>query len=182
MMSNPNLGHQFTAYRGLVVATGKVPDNDEEILQHLRSKSDALPPSGLLPNGLPEKHYEHAFGRHWTTDRDVAERFATTPGAGGYETQPAWSRKFTGHEHYGVVIEGQVHLPDRPLRTNNTFTWQGENEVIGGVKKDELLSATAHVVKRATPMDRRDARRAGLPEPHGVQTVRSIEIPTEKWR
>lgn len=171
---------QFVAYRGLLVDTGRAPEDDQAILDRLRPKG---------PDGT-------AYGRHWSTEPEVARRFATDPTAGGYETTPANMRKFSQPgDRWGVVLEGQAH--GRAYDNSVPYS-EHEREVrvhrpdVDHPAANHAQSITAHVyeqksmrsIQQEIPREsgpgytrkRMEAFRSSLHEP-----VRSFEIPREHW-
>lgn len=172
---------QFVAYRGLLVDTGRAPEDNEEILSRINPKG----PDRTL------------YGRHWSTDPEVARRFATKPNAGGYETLPSRMRKFSGGgDKWGVVLEAQAHG-----RASDSSVPYSEHEKEVPIHRPDVdhpaanhaQSIVAHVYDQPslstlqeryprTPGDagyirrRREAFHASYSEP-----VRSFEIPKDHW-
>jgi hypothetical protein len=163
---------QFTAYRGLIVDTGRAPEDDEEILSRLR------------PGGRDSTLY----GPHWSTDQSVAQRFATNPTAGGYETQPAKMRRFSGPvDKWGVVLE--AHVQGRGGDSSEPYS-DHEREV--RVHRPDFDHKAANHAQRVTAHVYDQPSLRAIEAPTGRQRmeifrqsarvpVRSFEIPRERW-
>lgn len=162
--------------------TGRAPESDEEVLARLHPSPNRREPL-------------QAYGAHWTTEHQIARRFATDMNAGGYEKIPGHMRKFNGSgDQWGVVLEGTARgraadqsIPysehEREVRVHTAAEHPAHNV---------LEALTAHVYD--LPSRESIAAKYPLGEPGQVrrrseefkrsyrEPVRSIPVPPEHWQ
>jgi hypothetical protein len=133
-------------FRGLYL--GQIdPNDDAAILGKLRGREG----QGFPPEMMPTYPL---YGQNWTSDANIARRFALNPSAaGGYVDRPST------RPGYGVVIEAHSHVPHQPDLMNKAWT---ERQVTFP-HRDDIQRVIAH-----------------LHGPEGY--VRSLEVPEQQWR
>lgn len=170
----PRASH--TAFRGLYLgssASDLDPHDPHQVMARVLDHTAHFRRMHDFPYDHPR---QQLFGTHWTTDHDIARRFATRTVGNQDRGIPNYAVRPSPLQHHGVVFEARMHAP---AQEESFYRGYGEKEV-RIPSRDQIHTLIAHVHTLQPPAEDEDTHdyRRRVRDTH----VHSFIVNDRNWR